>query len=515
MGILLDVPDAAQYLSWAREATDSLFIGNKLTSEPGEPVYFNLFWLVVGRLAVILRLGLSETTQLVRPVAGAVYLAAIFWYVGLVTAERRRRWVTFLTAALGAGFGWVYVIQKQLGGGDVSFPLDLYINEPNALLTLMAFPHQAMATGLLVLILGFAALAFERDKLSPAIIAALLAVILGVQHGYDLLVVYGVVGSTALVLALRSGRWSRRIVLGGVILAPSLPVAGYLAYLTTQSPIWRGVLAQYGNAGVFTPTPPHLLVLLGLPLVLVLAGAPILLVGRTRGALLSRLRIAPAHELMLWMWLCVGFCLLYIPTDFQVKMLAGWQVPVAVIATRVAFAYVLPALQARFSGPTLRLERVLGVVLVLAVLPTNIYFFAWRIVDLNRHEQPYYLNRDDIAGFHWLETHSQRSDVVLSSLTTGQYIPALSGNTALLAHWAQTLDFYRKRSMVARYFDAALPGTNRLEFLSSYNVHYVFYGDQERAVGSFDPGSSDYLTRVFSSPRTSIFEVRTSARSAD
>ena len=45
-----------------------------------------------------------------------------------------------------------------------------------------------------------------------------------------------------------------------------MPAALYLAYLTSQSPIWRGVLAQYGNAGVYTPTPPHLLILMGIPL---------------------------------------------------------------------------------------------------------------------------------------------------------------------------------------------------------------------------------------------------------
>src|ERR1700736_5899970 len=88
MCIVMNVPDTAQYFSWARESQHALLIENKLTPEHGDAVYFNLFWLVVGRLAAMLGLGIAETTQVVRPLAGAVYIGAIYWFVGLVTRTR-------------------------------------------------------------------------------------------------------------------------------------------------------------------------------------------------------------------------------------------------------------------------------------------------------------------------------------------------------------------------------------------------------------------------------------------
>ena len=43
-GLVYNVHDAAQYLSWMREAGRSLFTENMLTSEPNPPIYLNLHW---------------------------------------------------------------------------------------------------------------------------------------------------------------------------------------------------------------------------------------------------------------------------------------------------------------------------------------------------------------------------------------------------------------------------------------------------------------------------------------
>src|SRR5262249_39270169 len=155
----------------------------------------------------------------------------IYWFVGLYLPNRLQRWTSFLVISLGGGLGWILVVQKQFTGA-LTNPLDLYVMEPNTLLTIMAFPHQGMAGGLLVVILGLAALAFERDSLRLAMAAGLLALALGLQHGYDLLMVYAVVGAVGLLLALRRGDWIRRFGLCLVICGWSVPAALYLVFIT-------------------------------------------------------------------------------------------------------------------------------------------------------------------------------------------------------------------------------------------------------------------------------------------
>ena len=459
-------------------------------------MFFNLFWLAVGRMSALLALGIPEVTQLVRLLSGSLYLAAIYWFTGLFAWRAAYRWTGFLVISLGGGLGWILVVIKQFTG-NLLLPLDLYVNEPNTFFTVMAFPHQAMATGLLVLIMGLSAIAFRDLSFRAAIVAGALGLLLGLQHGYDLLVVYGVTGVTALVLLRLGTRGPRIVLLTAIICVPSAPVAMYLYWLTSQSPIWQGVLAQYGNAGVFTPAPAHLLVLMGIPLVLVLSA---------RGGTPARPLQHPP-EILLRSWLVIGFFLLYIPTDFQIKMLAGWQVPVGILATRAVFDQVVPSFPGILKLVPVRREVAVGILLVLMVLPVNVYLYTWRFVDLGRHDYPYYLLDDEVAALRWLERNAQPSDVVLSSLTIGQYVPSISGNRAFLAHWAQTLNFYQRQDDVVRFYDGRSSDDVRLSVMSRYGVRYVFQSEPERALGSYSPEQSPFLTAAFSSSTTSVFRT--------
>ena len=52
----------------------------------------------------------------------------------------------------------------------------------------------------------------------------------------------------------------------------------------------------------------------------------------------------------------------------------------------------------------------------------------------------------------WLDENALPDEVIFSSLTIGQYIPAMTGSHAYLAHWAQTVDFFTKTAAVEDLF---------------------------------------------------------------
>ena len=556
MGLMLDVPDHGQYLSWWREFQTAVLIPNKLTPEPNEPVFFNLLWWVLAQVSRWTGLGYAPVYQVLRWVAGGSFLWAVYRLIArLVPADGgrmgdggargkagadgghpvvRRRRMAFLLVASSSGFGWVLVVLKYVAGawtgGELLFPLDVYVAEGNTFLCILGYPHFALAMTFIALTFEFGLRGWKEQKTRYFVVAGVLALILGWQHAYDLLIIYGIMGVFALLVWWRGRAFPWRLFWGEVIVcALSCSGAIYSVILTTVDPLWEEVLAQFANGYVYTPSPPHLVILFGLPLLLALAawiglawsgGAARNLCHSERSKGVEE-SLEAGHrqgrsqwseeDLFVMGWFLGGALLNYVPTDFQIHMLNSWQIPMMLLATKGLYDFIAPAIVKWGSGLGERVVRWVAVAFVVAVLPTNVYLWVWRFLDLARGGYPYYLSTDEVAALEWLDENTEPEDVVLSSLTIGQYIPALSGNTAFLAHWAQTVGFYDKRERVARFFDADVPDDERVETLESFGVDYVLRGPAECALGDYDPENGPWLTLVFSRPQVEVYRVEEDA----
>ncbi|MEI8305978.1 MAG: hypothetical protein WCF99_02820 [Chloroflexales bacterium] len=506
-GIIFDVPDTVQYFSWLRDHRNNWLVPNRMTAEPNPPALFNLLWLIVGRLQVVTGWSIPALFQGLRFIAGTALLLMLYPVIARFTSGRAERLNAYLLIILGAGLGWIWVIVKYARGmSGVPFPLDVYVAEPNTLLVIAAFPHFAVATTLILAIFWCFLRILDQHSRLVVVGAATLALLLTLQHAYDLLIISLVPAGALALIWLRDRRipW-----FGGVSLAligsVAAPPALYFTWITSRDPMWRQVLAQFANAGVYTPSPLHLLVLIGLPL-LVVIGAAIYGIFTTRGRpeIARALKTASNADLLLLAWLLVGFLLLYIPSDFQIHMLTAWQVPVGIFAVRLLHRQIMPAIAHKWA----RLAQMLPVLLLLAVLPTNLYLLIWRGYDLNRHAAPYYLSRGEESALRWLGVQATRADVVLSGLDVGQYVPVYSDARTFLGHWAQTVAYYDKQARVSRFFAAATPEAERSTLLRRFAVTYVVYGAEERALGQFDPGGSALFVPVFRAEDVTIYGVR-------
>jgi hypothetical protein len=505
MGVLLDVPDYGQYMSWFREFQRANLIENKLTPEPNDPIFFNLLWWVMGRLHHYTELGFPVLHELLRLCAGLTFLVALYMFCALVLPEPKVRRVAFLFAVFAAGFGWLLILMKYtVTKGELLFPLDVYIPEPNSFLCLMAFPHFILANALILIVFGLVIIGYKKRRLRYAAAAGVVGLILALQHAYDLLILYGILGMFTFLVTIRDRQISWFLVKSNLIVGLISWWPGiYSVWLTQANHIWKEVLAQYSNAGVYTPTPFHLIVLMGLPLLI----AALTFEG------LFPLNKKSDELLFVNGWLLAGFVILYVPTDFQVHMLNSWQIPVSILAASGLFKYVIPLIQEylkeakpRWNPQLVVRSLTVGVVLIASL--TNLYLFLWRFVDLARYDYPYYLYRDEVAAMNWLEKNTEPKDIVLSSYTMGHYIPALTGKKAFLAHWAQTVDFYDKRDRVLRFFDVSTGDLDRVETLYAFGVDYIFHGPAERALGAYDPGTAPWLALAFSAPQVNVYRVK-------
>ena len=317
---------------------------------------------------------------------------------------------------------------------------------------------------------------------------------------------WGVLALFGLLVTLRDGL-SRRVVLSlGIVVVLSAPAAAYWAYVSSSAnPIWKQALEQYDNLGVFTPDPIHLVVLLGLRLIVALA------------VFSGFVPLSAQNDRSLFVkaWLVAGLLMIYLPLKFRIMLLLGLEVPLSILAVDGLFDHAIPWLRerggrwwARLRLDPRRLSALGAALFLLAVAPTNLYIFGLRFVELNPHDYPFFLYRDDLAAIEWLEAHTDDSDVVLSSFTIGHFVPGLAGNRTFLSNAVMTANFNQKFEEVQQFFDAETDDAWRRALIDRYGIRYLIYGNAEKQIGDFDPRSSGLFAEVFTGNETRVFAVR-------
>jgi hypothetical protein len=500
MGVMVNIPDHFQYFSWMRESQDHILVANQLTPEDSTPLLFNFLWWTLGRIEALTGLSYDTLYQITRLLAGAFVIAATYFFCGIVFSNRAKRWTAFLIGVLGGGLGWLLVAEKTLRRlPDVNSPFALYASEPNTFFNILAFPHFAIAAGLITVIFGMVLLGQRSQKMKYAWAAALLSLLLGVQHSYDMFIIYPVIGLYALFIWFRDRKFPMYLFkMGLIVVLISMWPALQAFYITQADDVWKGVLSQFDNAGAWTPPPYLLPILMGVQWLLAIWALDIKTPWRERDD----------THLFIMAWFLSHFVLIYIPLNFQIHLLSGWQVVTGVLATIGLYKRVLPWLQKRFKNMSReRLVLYASAALILITIPTNLYLIAWRVIDLRRAENPFYLRKTEVAALDYLETQVKSDDVVLASLDIGQFVPALTGARSFLGHWAQTLDYYGKEDMVLAFFNSATADTDREAILSQYNVSYVMYSPEEAELGDYDPADASFLTEVYSEGDTTVYQV--------
>ncbi len=491
-GLMFDVPDHAQYWSWVTASQASFFISNTMTPEPNAPIFINPMMWLLARVQLLFGLSFPALLQVWRLLATVAVVPAVVAFVRVFVFDPRRRPVALLIALLGSGLGWTLLLVKKLtNSADIPWPQTVYTVEPNTFWSLLSYPYLSLAHALMLATFIGVWLAWHERRRVGYVIAAVSACALSGSHAYDLITVYMVLGAFVLVEWWHARRFPAR--LAGVLVlvgAASGPTALYYQQLTAHDPLWRAILSQYSNAGVWTPPLYQLPLLMGVPLMLAIVSFV------TTGWSVERRFLAT--------WAGVSLLLIYVPVVYQIKLLAGWQFPLALLAGDAWYDGVEPALHRRIPWS---IARRAGLVACLALMMgTNVYLFAWRFVDLRRHSAPYYLHHDEVDALSWLAAHTSPADLVLAREDVGRFVPNYGRTRSFLAHWAMTNRYFERRDLVTRFFDArASDSAWRTEVVAQNQITLVV--DSGSADASVLSGSSDAFELAFSRPNARIYRV--------
>jgi hypothetical protein len=498
LGLLYDVPDHAQYWAWVRASHRGLFISNTMTPEPNPATFMNpMMWV----LALVQRLGgfdYPALFQLWRVAAIVIVVSAVAWMTRVFAADHAVRRSARCVMLTGAGLGWMLVVLKAaLRLPDAPYPADIYTVETNTFWAILSYPYLALAQGLVAMTLTCAWLASQSPTPARFAATAALAFVLAATHAYDLLIVYAVLGLAIFFQAVRHRQVPWPLIAVAVVTATvSLPIALYYRHLTTATPLWTAILAQYANAGVWTPSPLHLILLMGVPLVMA-------------AATLSRRWRGSEDDLFLIAWAIASGLLPYLPVVYQIKLLTGWQFPLAILASH-GWHGRWRAISARTSlARFVRTDAIATIVLVLLVIPTNVYLFAWRVTELRRRSTPYFVHRDEMAALDWLNSHHVPDAVVVAREEFGRLVPAYTDMHAALAHWAMTNRYFERRAAVTAFFTAASEERDRAALQRDLHATFVVWSAAPGArPAAVDPGESATRVLEFTRPNARVYRVR-------
>ncbi len=487
-GFFFIADDATTYLAKMRQGAEGSWLWNDpYTSEPHGGVFLFSFFLLFGHLAAWLHLPLIAAYHLAG-VSGAVALVIAVDRLcrRLLAPELRRLAMVLVILGSGAGFLAQTLGNPSLFGSQLE-ALDLHLPELTGWYSILAIPHFAWATALIIAtLLGLHRIA-QAPAWRPVVLTAAALIALTAIHPQMIPVVGLIWIAYQGVLVAWGGRPSIRSV--GAQLVPFLatgPLLLYNAWILFVDPTIAEWAHQWRHQA---PAPLSLALSLGLPLLAAGLGMVIAWRRRERGL-----------ALML-VWPPLVFVLLYLPNlaNIQRRLLDALYVPIGMLA-----AVGLRELTGRLRRAR---RRRIEAVLVTACCVSSALVLAIALRFASGAFSEAYIDNDAWQAMQWLSAHHQQSDRALSSPGAGQLLPAWAGVQVYVGHYSETLDYFQKIRNVGAVLQPGQPEATVRAFLEANGITLLYWGPQEALTG-FQPSDQPYLHLVHRDGTIAIYRVQ-------
>jgi hypothetical protein len=475
MGFFFLGDDANTYLAKMREGMDGAWAWtNRYTTESSSPVYFFVYWILLGHLAGLLHLPLLLTFHLAR-IGGALLLLYGAWVFieYFVEDPTARRWAIWFLA-LGLGMGYVIqAIGKPVFFGQMTDTLDWRMPELTAFYSILALPHFAWAAGFQALAAVLTLKAAERGSLKLGFLAGLAWLGEASIHAQMPILVGG-----AIVVAVLYRRVSLR---GYAALALALAmVAPYIlySYVELHNPEVSRWSGQWRNN--FAPDLLSLFFALAPQLILAALALPRMLRRRSRG------------DVFLLAWLVLLAIILWAPTpadNLRRRFFDGIYLPLVVMAAEGLYAVVVPRLRERG-------KRLLPFAYVSFAAIGSIFLLLGPL--LVASNPAYSIANGEYQALEWLSPRP--AGVVLSSDRLGLVVPAYTSDTVYVGQYSETFNWAKKSQEASDLLNGR---ADLGAFIAAHHVRYLIWSDADTTM----PPPASLGTPAFTAPGVQVFQL--------
>jgi len=503
-GFVFGVEDGNSYIAKMLSGTYGAWLFHSPYSaypQQGAPIF--LLYILLGKLASPpgLHDQLTAIYHLFRFAAGVAAILATYDFLTIfLTSERLRRFGLAL-AVLGGGLGWILVLIGQDQWLN-SLPLEFYSPESFGFLGLFGVPHLAMARALLLWALieylkwvatngqvqnrARAVLKMSGMWLLAGLMQPLVPILIGVVLAFHL----AGMGIWQFVRARKnySTEWKVWQRLAGMV-AVSGAIPGIFVLFNAWSLMRDPFLSAWTTQNVIhSPHPAHYLLAYGLL-------APYAWLGGKR--LLVKVP---------WRgWLPVGWVILlpflaYAPVDLQRRLPEGIWVSLVVLA--MAAFDVQPG---ELPQPRAR-QRLAPYIPLLLAFPSTLFLLAGGLIVANHPGPPIFRPSQEVQAFEFLAANAGVDDVIMTSFNTGNALPAWAPLRVLVGHGPESANLDELLLQVDAFYTNGTPDVKRLTLIEQFDIRYVFWGPEERAIGDWDPSRTAYLAAIYQQGEYEIFQ---------
>ena len=118
--------DTNNYLAYARQAASGRWLfRNPMTAERHGEVFFNMEWLVIGKLSSLLHVSLTCGMNIVRVLCLILMCYGVYWLSSFLFCSTLIRRVALVASLTSGGYGWLRALRLLHIPIDSSYFLDL------------------------------------------------------------------------------------------------------------------------------------------------------------------------------------------------------------------------------------------------------------------------------------------------------------------------------------------------------------------------------------------------------
>jgi hypothetical protein len=478
------------YFALARQsaAGDWLFY-NSMTPEPHAPVFFNLEWLLLGKLAAVMGGSVELAFQIVRIGSIFALCLAVYWLCAFLFDTIPMRRIAFTAIMLGGGFGWVVHV-PGLGG---LLPDRLFLDLSAAIhpfFWMLLAPHSAIAASLALLALCLFLSAEAGGGERGYWLAAAACFFGGLVRPYEMLYLVVAIPLYSLALAVRKKNAgpASRYLLRSLLVCASIPVFAYYLWLFEFHDVFRWIGIQ---SVVAPPLPGSLVLSLGLASVLLVSGL---------GNLLRLTERSSPHLLIACCFIAsLGLLYAFPLLAFSLQFLGTLLIPMVLVGSVTLEPRVVSWVE---RGRRARVA-IAAVLLLNSLTSIALLGSHSQAVARGEHRTDWRL----IEAYAWLEENSSPRDVVLASCRIGHQIPRYTHASSFCGYFFGTVDFRGKRAMVQKFFAAETKDGYRRRLLRQFDVRYVVFSATDPPSTGYDPETTPFLRRAYGNDIATVFEV--------